>query len=125
MKVMLLKGYGLALVSIVLGALGQVILKSGADKIGSLSLSASSLFSDLLRIIKTPQILSGMVFFGLSSLLWIKVLTRSELSLVYPMVSLSYILVAILSFLLFKEQFTMQKILGIAVIITGVVVLNS
>lgn len=122
---MLLKGYGLALVSIVLGALGQVILKSGADKIGSLSLSASSLFSDLLRIIKTPQILSGMVFFGLSSLLWIKVLTRSELSLVYPMVSLSYILVAILSFLLFKEQFTMQKILGIAVIITGVVVLNS
>lgn len=125
MKVMLLKGYSLALVSIVLGALGQVILKSGADKIGSLSLSASSLFSDLLRIIKTPQILSGMVFFGLSSLLWIKVLTRSELSLVYPMVSLSYILVAILSFLLFKEQFTMQKILGIAVIITGVVVLNS
>lgn len=97
----------------------------GANKLGSLSFSAGSFFPDILRIIKTPQILGGMFFFGVSSLLWIKVLTRSELSLVYPLVSLSYILVAVLSFLLLKEQFTVQKILGIAVIIIGVIVLNK
>ena len=120
-----MKGFSLVFISISMGAVGQLLLKIGADKIGSLSFSADSFFSDILKIIKTPQILGGMVFFGVSSLLWIKVLTRAELSLVYPLVSLSYIIVAVLSYLVLRENFTMQKILGIAVIIFGVLVLNN
>lgn len=120
-----MKGFGLAFISICMGAIGQVLLKFGADKIGSLTFSAGSLFSDMLKIIKTPQIIIGMIFFGVSSLLWIKVLTRAELSLVYPLVSLSYIIVAVLSYFLLRENFTVPKILGIAVIIIGVLVLNS
>ena len=119
-----MKGISLALVSIALGAVGQVILKIGADKLGSLSFTGSALGSDLLRVIKTPEIIFGMFFFGLSSLLWIKVLTRMELSRAYPLVSISYIIVAVLSFVILREHFTMQKILGIVVIITGVIVLN-
>jgi len=119
-----MKGISLALVSIALGAVGQVILKLGADKLGNLSFAGRALVSDLLRIIKTPEIIFGMLFFGFSSLLWIKVLTRMDLSRAYPLVSISYIIVAVLSYLILREQFTVQKIIGIAVIITGVIVLN-
>ncbi len=114
----------LALISIAFGAVGQVLLKFGADKVKSLSFTPETFFIDVWKIMKAPQILTGMFFFAMSSLIWIKVLTQTELSSAYPLVSLSYILVAILSFLLLQEQFTVQKILGIAVIITGVLVLN-
>lgn len=120
-----MKGIGLALISIALGAVGQVILKLGANKLGSLSFTAGSFGADFIRIIKTPAILIGMFLFGLSSLLWIKVLTRADLSQAYPLVSVSYIIVAVLSFILLREQFSLQKVLGIGVIILGVIVLNK
>lgn len=120
-----MKGISLALVSIAFGAVGQVTLKIGADKLGGLSLAAGTITSDIIRVIKTTEIIIGLVLFGISSFLWIKVLTRADLSQVYPLVSISYIIVAVLSYLLLREQFTIQKVLGIAVIISGVIVLNT
>lgn len=113
------------MLSIVLGAIGQVIIKIGANKLGSLSLTTGSFAFDLLRIARTPEIIGGMVFFGTSSILWIKVLTGAELSQAYPLVSLSYLIVTVLSCLLFREQFTVQKVIGIVVIMSGVIMLNK
>jgi len=120
-----MNGLNLALISIVMGAVGQVTLKIGANKLGTLSLQAERIGTDLVRIIKTPEIIIGMVFFGLSSLLWLKVLTLAELSHAYPMVSVGYVIVVLLSFALFKESISVHKLLGIGLIIAGVVAINN
>lgn len=57
-------------------------------------------------------------------MLWIKVLTKSDLSYAYPMVSLGYVLVALLSKFLFNEPFTVNKVIGVVMIISGVFILN-
>lgn len=113
------------LLSVLLGSLGQVVLKLGANKLGSLSLGWNTIVGEFIRIIKIPEILIGLVFFGTSFLLWIKVLTKSDLSYAYPMVSLGYVNVIILSYFLFNESFTTMKVIGILFIITGVVILNK
>ncbi|MGO4889038.1 EamA family transporter [Anaerobacillus sp. MEB173] len=113
------------LVSVLLGSIGQVILKIGANKLGSLSFGLHTIFYDLVRIMKTPEIMLGLVFFGSSFLLWVKVLTKSELSYAYPMVSLGYINVIILSYFLFNESFTTMKVIGNIFIIIGVILLNK
>jgi multidrug transporter EmrE-like cation transporter len=115
----------LIILSVFLGSIGQVALKIGANKISKIDIIANSLFVDLLRIIRTPEIFIGFIFFGISFLLWIKVLAKSELSLVYPMVSLGYIHVALLSALLFQEALTFNKIAGIGIIICGVLIINK
>jgi len=112
------------LVSIFMGALGQTILKLGANKLGTLSLSLRTLMKDVVKILMIPEILIGLVLFGGSFLLWVKVLTKSDLSYAYPMVSLGYVLVALLSKVLFNEPFTLNKIAGIAMIVSGVFILN-
>lgn len=112
------------ILSVLLGSIGQVVLKIGANKLGSFSLAFNTIFSDIIRIIKVPEIIIGLFFFGSSFLLWIKVLTKSDLSYAYPMVSLGYINVVILSYFLFNEQFTTMKVLGVALIVIGVVILN-
>lgn len=119
-----MKQFLLILVSVILGSIGQVLLKLGANKLGSLSLALHTFWQDFWRLAKTPEIISGLFLFGLSCLLWIKVLIRDELSYAYPMVSLGYINIAVLSYLLFNEAFTISKIMGIALIIAGVFVLN-
>lgn len=115
---------GLIITSIALGATGQVLLKAGADKLRDLNLSLSGLLPSIWSLLKTPAIVIGMFCFGFSSLLWIKVLTKSELSYAYPMVSFSYVIVAIAAAIFFKEAITINKIFGIAAIVMGVFILN-
>lgn len=115
----------LIIVSVLLGSIGQVILKIGANKLGTLALQPQTLVADLFRMIRVPEIFFGLIFFGASFVLWVKVLTNSDLSYAYPMVSLGYINIIILSYFLFKEPFTTTKIIGIALIIFGVIVLNK
>jgi multidrug transporter EmrE-like cation transporter len=106
----------LILLSAFLGSVGQVILKIGANRIGEL---------DILKLIKTPEIVLGLFFFGFSFLLWIKVLTKSDLSYAYPLISLGYINVVISSYFLFNEPISVSKLTGIILIILGVIFLNK
>ncbi|RXJ02944.1 transporter [Anaerobacillus alkaliphilus] len=114
----------LIIVSVLLGSIGQVILKIGANKLGTLALHPQTLITDLIRMVRVPEIIIGLLFFGSSFVLWVKVLTKFDLSYAYPMVSLGYINVVVLSYFLFKEPFTTAKIAGIAFIIVGVIILN-
>lgn len=114
----------LIIISVVMGAIGQVVLKIGANKLGDFDLLSGSIIKSLFTLITIPEIIIGVLLFGTSFLLWIKVLTQNELSSAYPMVSLGYIIVTILSFALFKESMTVNKVLGIGLIVFGVIILN-
>jgi len=109
-----------ALLSVVLGALGQVILKKGAVKSGDLSLTLFSIHKEIINLMKIPEIIIGLILFGISFLLWIKVLSKNELSLSYPLVSLNYIIILFISVLIFDEPLTFKKILGTLLIVIGV-----
>jgi multidrug transporter EmrE-like cation transporter len=60
-----------------------------------------------------------------SLLLWIKVLSKFEISTVYPLISTSYVLMLIPGYLLFNENINFLKILGIALIFCGVLMLSK
>jgi multidrug transporter EmrE-like cation transporter len=110
---------GLTILSVILGAFGQILVKTGARNL-ELDFSMSHLFPSLIQIIKNIPVMSGMFLYGLSFLLWIKVLSKTELSYAYPFVSLGYVLIMIFSFFVFKESITVYKMIGTAFIIIGV-----
>ncbi|HHW67255.1 EamA family transporter [Defluviitalea raffinosedens] len=115
-----MKNIWVALLSVFLGAIGQVILKVGADQLGELPFSFKTLPKDIIHIIKIPQIILGIILFSVSFLLWIKVLTKNELSYSYPLVSLNYIIIMIMSVFLLGEEISLRKILGTVLIVLGV-----
>ncbi|MBZ4668175.1 MAG: hypothetical protein PWP07_2721 [Epulopiscium sp.] len=116
----IMKNIWVALLSVFLGAIGQVILKVGADQLGELPFSFKTLPKDIIHIIKIPQIILGIILFSVSFLLWIKVLTKNELSYSYPLVSLNYIIIMIMSVFLLGEEISLRKILGTVLIVLGV-----
>lgn len=116
----IMKNIWVALLSVFLGAIGQVILKVGADQLGELPFSFKTLTKDIIHIIKIPQIILGIILFSVSFLLWIKVLTKNELSYSYPLVSLNYIIIMIMSVFLLGEEISLRKILGTVLIVLGV-----
>lgn len=111
--------YLLAISSIMLGAVGQFGLKLAA---GELEMGGG-IWQLGLSMINIKLILA-VVCFVTSMLMWIFVLRKMELSIAYPMVSLGYVFVMLLSYYFLQEQLTLTKLLGTGLIVTGVVVLN-
>lgn len=108
----------LALVSILLSSVGQLLLKQGLNSLQNPGLSALSF---LLTALTNLTVLSGLAAYGLGAIVWLLALRQSPLSLIYPLVSLSYVAVAAGSVLLLGEAMPPQRIAGLAVIILGVV----
>lgn len=113
--------FTLAIVSVILGALGQVLVKLGARHL-ELSFAWHDLGQTLWTIVKNAPVMGGLFLYGVSFLLWVKVLTKLELSYAYPLVSIGYILVMACSYFLFKENLSLYRLLGTLLIIAGVVV---
>ncbi|MCS7463267.1 EamA family transporter [Paenibacillus doosanensis] len=105
--------------SILLGALGQVLMKWGIESLKSAGNAAAAGFSWT----GIGPIIAGLASYGISSLFWLLALRRFPLSTAYPMVSLSYILVMIMGYVLFQETLSMQKWFGAAFITAGVLII--
>lgn len=105
--------------STVFGICGQLMLKHGMSRMGSVTAVGGSL---IRGIITSPWVIGGLVVYGLGVINWLLALSHLELSYAYPFASLSYIGIIIGSYFIFKERITMLRVAGIAVIIAGVLV---
>lgn len=119
------RSFLLILFSVFMGATGQVILKMGAGRLGTVFLSRQDLLHDIVRILTTPQVLLSFVFYAAGFFTWMKALTKEDLSYVYPMASLSYVFMLLYSYFLLKEPITANKFIGILLIISGVIFINK
>lgn len=109
-------------ISILLAVVGQLLMKKGMMLFGAFPVR--ELLSHIIPMFLNPFVFFGFACFGASSIFWLVVLSRLELSLVYPMVSVAYVLVALASLVFFKENITLVRWAGIAVIILGVILIS-
>ena len=100
-----------------LAATAQVLWKRATNNLGE----HPSLFALLTNI----HLIAGLAIYGVGSILMIVALKHGELSVLYPLISLNYVWIAILSVMLFQETMNPLKIAGICVIMAGVAVLGK
>lgn len=104
------------LTSILLGVIGQLMMKWGL-------VSPKPIFSQgppVVKMFSSWPVLAGLFSYALSSLFWLFTLKQMNVSIAYPMVSLSYVIVAIAGYYMFNETFTAMKWLGIGFVLIGV-----
>lgn len=109
------RAYGTLLVGILIGVVGQLLLKHGMSQQPGFRLS------DLRLLFRNIPVITGFCCYALSTLLYLSVLARLELSLAYPTVSLGYVLVIIMSRIIFKEPVSRTRWLAAGIICLGVV----
>ncbi|MBU5690202.1 MAG: EamA family transporter [Candidatus Aenigmatarchaeota archaeon] len=108
---------------VLLAVVGQIFMKLGTKDIGGITikkLTSTEIFSVLLN----KYIFLGMVAYFSGWLLWLIVLSQAELSYAYPFFALSYAIIAIISWIFFKETMTLVKAAGIFLIMIGAILLN-
>jgi len=112
--------FTLVLAGVLLNAAAQLLLKAGVRTVGQIDLSAGHLLGAARNLAFEPHILGGLACYVASVGLWILALSRVEVSIAYPMLSLGYIVTAVAAWYAFGENLSATRIAGIAVIIVGV-----
>jgi multidrug transporter EmrE-like cation transporter len=108
----------LILISIILGTFGQIAQKMGMNIIGKIDLK--DVFSmKIFSIITQKYVFLGIVLYLFASVTWLVVLSKEEVSYAYPLIGLGYVFVAIISKLVFNENLTYFRLIGIILITVG------
>jgi multidrug transporter EmrE-like cation transporter len=118
-----MKNILLVLMSVGPAVVGQLLLKSAIRDVG-VSIDVVGLLAYFTRVLTTPRVLFAFMLYGASSLVWIVVLSKLELSLAYPLVSIGYVLVVFLSWMILKEPVSAVRIAGLMIICVGVIVIS-
>ncbi len=118
----------LILTGVFLNACAQLLLKAGVNNVtgavGQFAFSIENLIPIGWRLATQLPIIGGLGCYVISVVVWILGLSRVDVSIAYPLLSLGYVLNAALAWWLFGEALTPMRIVGIGVIIVGVVILT-
>lgn len=101
---------------------GQLILKWRIAQFGALPTEFLGKLKFLLVLLFDPAIFSGFAAAFLASLAWMAAMTKFDLSHAYPFMSLNFVVVLVLSGWLLSEPLSIQKVVGVGLIIIGTVI---
>lgn len=115
-------GYLYILLTILFTVYGQLVIKWRMSFKGQLPEGITEKIIFMFYAYTDLWILSGFASAFLASMTWAATMTKFELSFAYPFMSLSFVLVFILSLLIFNESFSWYKLLGLLFIVIGVII---
>ncbi len=115
--------FGLILVGVLLNATAQLLLKAGVSSVGKIALQWNGALGTGLKLAFEPHILGGLTCYVVSVVVWILALSRVDVSIAYPMLSIGYVVNALGAWALLGETMNVSKLAGIGIIILGVFVL--
>lgn len=93
----------------------QLILKTAMSEMFNVKID----YQFIINVIKNPRIIIGLFLYALSFFIWIIVLSRVEITFAYPLLSLSVVFVAIVSWTMLGETFNVSRLAGMMLTMAG------
>jgi multidrug transporter EmrE-like cation transporter len=125
-----LKNFLLIAFSVVLGVAGQIALKYGVGATSAKtssrivqSLDPRSVLNFLESAATNKFVILGFVLYLVSAASWLIILSRVDLSFAYPLISIGYIIIVVLSRFIFNEPVTSFRVAGTLLVCAGVFLL--
>jgi drug/metabolite transporter (DMT)-like permease len=104
---------------------GQLILKASINRMDFHINTVARAFKLVAQLLKIPRVWMGFSLSGLSLVVWLFVLTRTELGFAFSLDSMRYILIALASAIFLKEKITPGRWLGIFSVVLGIILVAS
>ncbi|WP_199539957.1 SMR family transporter [Paraburkholderia kururiensis] len=111
------------LTGVALNACAQLLLKAGVSAVGHFEFTRANILPVGLKLAMQLPIIGGLACYVVSVVVWILGLSRVDVSVAYPMLSLGYVVNAFAAWYLFGEALTVQRLVGIGIILIGVFIL--
>ena len=116
--------FSLILFGVLLNAAAQLLLKAGTNSVGHFAFNRDNILPVGWQLATEPHIVGGLTCYVISVVVWIMALSRVEVSIAYPMLSIGYVVNALAAWWLFGEAVSVTRLTGIGIIIVGVYVVS-
>jgi drug/metabolite transporter (DMT)-like permease len=117
--------YVFIVLSVGLAAVAQLTLKHGmntvVERVGVFELTNGR---SLRAVATAPYVYLGLVFFGLSAVLWLVVLSQASLSFAYPFAAFTYVLILLFDGFILHQDIPALRVAGVFLIVTGIVLVS-
>jgi len=114
----------LLIICIIGASIGQIAMKQGMNQVGEIG-SVRQLFNyrTLLEVFTNKYIFSGLLCYGVITILWLGAMSTLNISFMYPLLSLAYIVTAIVAVIFLKESVTIYQWAGIVLVVGGCILI--
>ena len=113
--------YLLLLVSVFSNVTANILLKKGVTSFGGLSGQKSQLFIELTKAATNPFVILGVVLYGFSFLIWLRILSFNDLSRAYPIfATIVFLLTTAGSVIFLNENVSFLRLIGIGIMLLGI-----
>lgn len=116
--------FGLIFTGVMLNAAAQILMKAGTNVIGHFEFSLENVVPIGWKLATEWHIITALFCYGISVVVWILALSRVPVSIAFPMLSMAYVVNALAAYYLLGEPFSTTKLVGMAVIIVGVIIIS-
>ena len=107
--------------TVTLSAFAQVALKIGTKSLSSAA--GKDVPAVIVSVASSPFIWLGLAIYGASVLAWLWVLSKTDVSVAYPFVGISFVLTAVMGAVLLHENVSLLRIAGTALVIFGCILI--
>lgn len=114
---MTLTGWLWVIICSLSAASSSFLLRGSVDNIGKFEFELHSLYG----LAAQPLFFIGIILYGLTGIIWLRVLATEQLNIAYPvLISITFISVSIGSIVFFKEAMNTMKLAGLVLIVIGI-----
>ena len=119
------QSYILIFATTVAAVVSQFLFKKGMLAIGNVNFSLANFWFLIKSVFKSPYIFIGLIVYGTGFILWLFIISKLKLSIVYPLTALNIVLITLISHFFLKESISILQIISIVLICTGIVLLTK
>jgi len=113
-------GYLFLIIALSLNAAANILMKMGADNLGSIKGQAIS--AAIPKLLTNHLLILGLFLFGLNIIFYVIALSKIQLSVAYPIMTAGgFLLITMFSFLYLKENITLLQVAGLVFVAIGIV----
>jgi len=117
--------YALLFTSVIFNVTANILLKTGVTRSGGIAAETTRLFSSISSVILSPFIITGLALYGLSFLIWLRVLSFNDLSRAYPIFATIVFLFTTLGSIKFlNEDISLMRVVGILIMLIGIFIVS-
>ena len=102
---------------------GHSLIKAGLNAAAS-SVSSVGLAGRMAHVLLQPLVVEGLLVYFFGTICWMMAVSQKEISFLYPLTSVNYVLVVGASMIFFHEAISARRAIGVAVIVLGMLLMN-
>jgi len=113
-------------ISVLFTAAANLLLREGVVRANIAEFTWGKFGYFMLALIREPLFIIGAILYGVAALVWFRVISTEQLSIAYPLlVSFTFILITLGAVIFFRESVSLQKVIGLAVILVGIIIVAT